>query len=61
MNEMNLERAQFFIELIHSVVRSPYNTDKEAIEEIVGIFESHGMKCGLRSQKFPQFLVHSEE
>ncbi|MBQ8541271.1 MAG: hypothetical protein IJ435_07330 [Clostridia bacterium] len=61
MDKMNLEQAQFLIKLIHSVVRSPYNTDKEAIEEIVKIFEMYDMKCGLRSHKFPQFFIHREE
>lgn len=58
---MNLKDALFLIELIHSVVRSPYNTDAEALKEIVGIFEGYGMTCGMRSNKSPEYYILTEE
>ena len=61
MDKMNPEQAEFMMELIYSVVKSPYNTDKDAIEEIVRIFETYGMRCGIRSNKAPKYFVLTEE
>ena len=61
MKEMPLEKALTLTELIHSVVRSPYNTDKEAMEEIVKIFEMYGIRCGARSNKTPKYYILTDE
>ncbi len=60
MDKIGLEQAEILVELIYSVVKSPYNTDREAMEEIVRILEFHGMECGERGKKTPGYYILTE-
>lgn len=59
MEEMNIEDAKYMINLIHGIVRNNYYDDKEAMMEIVKIFEHYGMNCGTR-RTAPQVLILTE-
>lgn len=52
-----LASALDIIREIKLVVRNGYNTDAQAMEEIVNILQKHGIDCGIRNKKQRIYVI----